>query len=117
MQIDTTAQSEADAYPSSSGQLDLGRLLVSELQAAGLADAWQDAHGIVLATIPPTVNHSTPVIALCSHLDTSPETSGKGVRPQVIRGYPGGDIILPGNPNQVIRQADNPELKDFAAGR
>ena len=60
VQIDTTARPETDAYPSSPGQLELGRLLVGELQAAAVADARQDAHGIVLATIPPTVNHSPP---------------------------------------------------------
>jgi tripeptide aminopeptidase len=113
VQIDTTAQPEAVAYPSSPGQLDLGRLLVGELQAAGLSDARQDQHGIVLATIPATINGSPPVIALCSHLDTSPETTGKGVRPQIVGDYAGGDIVLPGDPTKVIRQADNPELADL----
>ena len=54
VQIDTTAQADAESYPSSPGQLELGRLLVEELQALGLADARQDEHGIVLATIPAT---------------------------------------------------------------
>ena len=44
---------------------------------------------------------ATPAIALCSHLDTSPETTGAGVRPQVIKDYPGGDIRLPGDPTAV----------------
>ena len=110
VRIDTTAQAETDDYPSSPGQIELGRLLVDELQAIGIAEARQDGHGIVLATIPATINGSPPVIALCAHLDTSPETSGKGVKPQVIRNYPGGDIVLPGDPGPVIRQSDNPEL-------
>src|SRR5207302_11236665 len=45
-----------------------------------------------------------------SHVDTSPETSGQGVKPQVIRNYPGGDITLPGDPTKVIRFADTPEI-------
>ncbi len=114
VRIDTTAQPDTDAYPSSTGQLALGRLLVAELQTMGIADARQDAHGIVLATIPPTVNHRPPVIALCAHLDTSPETTGADVKPQVIRHYAGGDIVLPGDHAQVIRQADNPELIGLA---
>ena len=74
VQIDTTAQSEAEGYPSSPGQLELGRLLLGELQALGIADARQDQHGIVLATIP---GGDSPTIALCSHLDTSPEGGGQ----------------------------------------
>ena len=54
-----------------------------------------------------------PVVAFNAHLDTSPETSGAHVRPQVVRDYPGGDLVLPGDPAKVIRVADNPELEDL----
>jgi tripeptide aminopeptidase len=111
VKVDTTARPDATVYPSSPGQMRLGRLLVRELQAMGVADARQDSHGIVLATVPGNVGDAAPVIAFCSHLDTSPETTGKGVKPQVIRRYPGGDIPLPGNQNLVIGTADNPELE------
>src|SRR5437899_6034682 len=74
--IDTQADESAGTYPSSPGQLELGRLLVAELQQMGLSDAAQDEHGIVLATVPATVKRSAPVIAWIAHLDTSPETSG-----------------------------------------
>ena len=118
VQIDTTAQPEAEGYPSSPGQMELGRLLLGELQALGLADARQDQHGIVLATVPATWQKGTaPPIALCSHLDTSPETSGADIRPQVIENYSGGDIVLPGDPSRVIRVADNPAWNRSAAGR
>ena len=110
VQIDTTAQGEAEGYPSSPGQLELGRLLLGELQALGLADARQDQHGIVLATIPATKPGNAPTIAFCSHLDTSPETTGAGVRPQVIENYAGGDITLPGDPSKVIRAEENETL-------
>ncbi len=63
-----------------------------------------------MATIPATTRKSVPTIAFSSHLDTSPETTGAGVKPQVIRNYDGGDIVLPGDPSKVIRVADNPEL-------
>ncbi len=111
VQIDTTARDGADFYPSSMGQLELGRLLVEELQAMGITDACQDQHGIVTATVPSTVDRKPPVIAFCAHLDTSPETSGAGVKPQVIENYPGGDLALPGDREQVIRVVDNPELE------
>ncbi len=110
VRIETTSQADAEAYPSSPGQLELGRLLLAELQAVGLSDARQDGYGIVMATVPSTVDAIRPVIAFCSHLDTSPETSGKNIRPQVIENYSGGDLVLPGDKSKVIRVIDNPEL-------
>lgn len=110
VRIDTTARDEAGSYPSSPGQRELGRLLVEELRQAGIADAVQDEHGIVLATVPATIEPEVPVVAFCAHLDTSPETSGAGVKPQVIENYPGGDIPLPGVAGRMVRVADNPEL-------
>jgi tripeptide aminopeptidase len=110
VRVDTTAGSETAGYPSSTGQLELGRLLVAELCDMGIADAVQNEHGIVLATIPATASRAAPTIAWCSHLDTSPETTGANVKPQVIVNYQGGDISLPGDSTRVIRTADNPEL-------
>jgi tripeptide aminopeptidase len=109
VQIDTTANDASPTAPSSPGQLELGRLLVEELQALGIRDACQDSNGIVLATVPATVA-AAETIAFCAHLDTSPETSGRGVKPQVIRNYAGGDLVLPGDPSRVIRRGDCPEL-------
>jgi len=65
----------------------------------------------VMATVPPTVDGSAPVIAFCAHLDTSPETCGTNIKPQVIEKYAGGDIPLPGDKARVIRVADNPDLE------
>lgn len=113
VQVDTTAREGTEVYPSSPGQLDLGRMLAHELQQAGIADAKQDEFGIVLATVPATISRPVPTIAWCAHLDTSPETSGAGVRPQVIRNYAGGEIVLPGSPGQVIRPAEHPELREM----
>jgi tripeptide aminopeptidase len=113
VQVDTTAREDAGCYPSSAGQLELGQWLVEELHAMGLADASQNEFGIVLATIPATVSHAVPMVALNSHVDTSPETSGAGVKPQVITNYDGRDLILRGDPTKVIRVADNPDLSTF----
>ncbi len=111
VKIDTTARVDAKTYPSSPGQLKLGRLLVRELKAMGIEDAQQDNFGIVMATVPATVAVPAPTIAFCAHLDTSPETTGKDVKPQVIRNYRGGDIELLANPRQVICVGENPELE------
>jgi tripeptide aminopeptidase len=110
VRIDTQADEKATSYPSSPGQLELGRLLLHELQALHLRDAAVDAHGIVLATIPATTDRAAPTISWVAHLDTSPETSGRSVQPMVYRHYDGGDIALPGDPTKVLRIADNPDL-------
>jgi tripeptide aminopeptidase len=113
VQIDTTAGEPGGVYPSSPGQLVLGKLLVEELQAMGLRDAEQDSFGIVYATVPATSGKTGPVVAFNAHVDTSPETTGKNVRPQILAKYAGGDIVLPKDPGQVIRVANNPELVDL----
>lgn len=110
VQVDTTAGEPGGVYPSSPGQLELGRLLVSELREIGLSEVSQSEFGIVSATIPASVDRSVPAIAFNAHLDTSPETTGKNVRPQVIRGYDGGDLRL-GTSGKQLCVADNPELK------
>src|SRR6266550_902587 len=94
VRIDTKADEKSTTYPSSPGQLVLGKMLRDELLALGLTDARQDEHGLVFATIPGNVP-GAPTIAFNSHVDTNPENSGKNVDPQVIRNYPGGDIVLP----------------------
>jgi tripeptide aminopeptidase len=111
VRIDTQADEAAKTYPSSPGQLELGRLLVSELKDLGLHDAEQDSHGIILATVPATVKHPTPAIAWIAHVDTSPETSGRNVKPIVHANYDGRDLVLPGDSTKVVRVADNPELR------
>jgi tripeptide aminopeptidase len=111
VRIDTQADENAGTYPSSPGQLELGRLLLGELREMGLRDAAQDEHGIVTATVPATSRRAAPTIAWIAHLDTSPETSGRGVKPIVHRNYDGRDLVLPSDPTKVIRVSDNPELE------
>ncbi len=92
--IDTQARRDRTQSPSSPGQLELGRLLVEELKAAGLTDAAQDENGYVMATLPGNVE-GAPVVGLIAHVDTSPDASGTPVEPIVHRDYDGGPIELP----------------------
>ncbi|MBN9039892.1 MAG: peptidase T [Rhizobiales bacterium 62-47] len=108
--IDTQSDPASLTCPSTAKQKDLGALLARELRDIGLADAHLDEHGYVYATIPANTEKSVPVICFCSHMDTSPDCSGANVKPQIIHNYQGGDIVLPGDPAQVIRVADNPAL-------
>jgi len=110
VRVHTEAVEGAGRYPSSPGQLDLGRMLVGELEDIGLHDVHQSEFGIVTATIPATNGNSGPVIAWFAHLDTSPETTGLNVKPIVHPDYDGSDIVLPGDPSKILRPADSPEL-------
>ncbi|MBO6902503.1 MAG: peptidase T [Rhizobiaceae bacterium] len=110
--IDTQSDPKSSSQPSTEKQKDLGRVLVQELLAIGLADAHMDEHGNVYATVPSNTNKDVPVICFCSHMDTAPDFSGKDVKPQVVENYSGGDIQLKGDPKQIIRVADNPELRN-----
>jgi tripeptide aminopeptidase len=109
--IDTQSDPDSPTCPSTEKQKDLGRLLAAELKDMGLADAHLDEHGYVYATIPATTTKAVPVICFCSHMDTSPDCSGKNVAPQIVKNYRGGDITLPADPSQIIRAAEHPALK------
>jgi tripeptide aminopeptidase len=108
--IDTQSDPSSPTCPSTDKQKNLGRLLAAELKALGLADAHLDEHGYVYATIPANTSKKVPVICFCSHMDTSPDCSGANVKPQIVRDYRGGDIVLPADPTQVIRAAEHPDL-------
>jgi tripeptide aminopeptidase len=108
--IDTQSDPASPTCPSTEKQKDLGRLLAGELQALGIRDAHLDEHGYVYATIPANTDKQIPVICFCSHMDTSPDCTGKDVKPQIAKNYRGDDIVLPGDPTQVIRVADHPAL-------
>ncbi|WP_439367170.1 peptidase T [Bradyrhizobium sp. DASA03005] len=110
--IDTQSDPASPHSPSTEKQKDLGRVLAAELKAMGVADAHLDEYGYVYATIPANTDKKVPVICFCSHMDTSPDVTGKGVKPQVVKNYRGGDIILPGDTSQVIRFNEHPALKN-----
>jgi len=108
---DTQSREGSDTYPSTASQLELLRDLVTELRAIGVADAEMDQYGYVMATIPAnTPKTGVPVIGFIAHVDTSPEMSGAGVKPIVHRHYDGRDLVLPDDPEAVLRVAESPYL-------
>jgi tripeptide aminopeptidase len=110
--IDTQSDPDSPRSPSTEKQKDLGRVLAAELKAMGVEDAHLDEYGYVYGTIPGNTDKKVPVICFCSHMDTSPDVTGKDVKPQVWKNYRGGDITLPGDTSQVIRFAEHPALKN-----
>ena len=87
VQIDTQSDPASSTQPSTIKQLDLSRILVDELQLMGIADAHLDEHGYVYATVPSNTSKKVPVICFCSHVDTSPDSSGANVKPILHRQY------------------------------
>lgn len=96
VRVDTQSRRERTGSPSTPGQLKLGKLLVSELQEAGVADALLDDNGYVVASLDASDGRSDgPTIGLIAHMDTSPDAPGRGVEPIVHRAWAGGVIELP----------------------
>jgi len=112
VKVETTAVEDTKDYPSSPGQLELGKLLMEEMKAVGLEDVQPLEGGIVMGTLPGNVD-GAPTIAWLSHQDTSPEASGKDVKPNIIENYNGEDIVLPGDKSRVIKVNEFPQLKDL----
>ena len=111
--VDTQSDPSSTSQPSTAKQLDLGRLLVTELRSLGVADAALDEHGYVYATVPATPGcASAPVICFCSHMDTSPDASGTDVKPLVHENYDGTDIKLPLGNGVVISPDNFPGLRE-----
>lgn len=110
VKIDTQSDPASKVYPTTEKQKDLGRVLVKELHDIGITDAELDDFGLVYATIPANTNKNVPVICFCSHMDTSPDSSGTNVKPIIHKNYNGKDIILPDDKTQIISPKDHPDL-------
>ena len=109
VRIDTQSAHGVDASPSTEKQLDLARLLRDELEQIGLEDVRLDEYGYVYGSLSGV--ESAPAIGLIAHVDTSPDVTGTGVKPQVHEGYDGGVIALPGDPSVVLDPEELPLLK------
>jgi tripeptide aminopeptidase len=110
VKIDTQSDPESNSCPSTEKQKDLGQLLVKELLQMGITDAHIDNNGYVYATIQGNTNKKVPVICFCSHMDTSPDCSGKNVNPQLVKNYDGKDIVLINDTTQIIKTSEHPSL-------
>jgi tripeptide aminopeptidase len=111
--IDTQSDPESPTCPSTDKQKNLGRVLVQELLDLGITDAHLDEHGYVYATIPANTDKANiPVICFCSHMDTSPDCSGEGVKPIIHSNYQGQDLVLPDDNTQILKPHNHPELRN-----
>ncbi|MBY0487792.1 MAG: peptidase T, partial [Flavobacteriaceae bacterium] len=100
--IDTESDANSPTTPSTKKQLVLANLLVKELNTIGLSEVTIDENGYVMGTLPSNVDHDVPTIGFVSHYDTSPDFTGKDVKPQIIENYDGKDIVLNKEQNIVL---------------
>lgn len=115
VRIDTQSREDQHTTPSTPTQWTLARLLAAELEQLGARDITVSEHCMVYATVPSSLPNGVraPTVGFLAHVDTSPAVSGAGVQPVVHRDYQGGDIVLPGDPTQVITVAQHPVLADM----
>jgi tripeptide aminopeptidase len=100
--IDTESDPINPAFPSTENQWDLARVLVEDLKNIGIQDIDLDENCYVMGTLPSNVAHKVPIIGFISHMDTSPDFTGKNVKPQIIENYQGNNIILKGVKNCIL---------------
>lgn len=108
--FDTQSVENSQTVPSTSKQLKLGKYLVEELQSLGIENAKIDEYGVVYGTIPSNNNHQGDVIGFIAHMDTSPDASGKDIRPQIIKNYQGQKITLNEDKKLYLDPEQYPQL-------
>jgi len=111
--VDTQSDTETGLTPSTPGQMTFAQNLSEELKAIGLEDVSIDDNGYVMATVPSTVDKDIPVIGFVAHMDTSPDFSGKHVKPRLITDYKGGDVTLNKSENIILTVSDFPEVEKY----
>jgi len=110
VQIDTTSDAHSSTIPSTAAQLDFQKMLAAELTAIGAASVHLDAHGFLYATLPATVTHATPRVALLAHVDTVAGVGDGPVKPRVHRHYAGAPILFPDDDLLVLMPETCPAL-------
>lgn len=111
--FDTQSDTTTGLTPSTPGQLVLARHMADELKRIGLSEVEMDDNGYVMATLPANVEGKIPVIGFIAHFDTSPDMTGKNVKPRIVMNYDGGDIVLDADAGIYLRPDEFPELKQY----
>ena len=111
--FDTRSDEKAQTTPSTPGQMHLAKYLARELKDIGMDDVSLDANGYLMATLPSTtLREGIPTIGFIAHMDTSPDMTGKDVKPRIVT-YDGGTIVL-NEAEQIVLSPDTfPELANY----
>lgn len=109
----TTSDSETNLTPSTPGQMVFAQFLAEELKSIGLSDVSLDSNGYLMATLPANTDKKVPTIGFISHVDTSPDMSGKNIKPKIIYDYDGNDILLNEEKLIVLETSTYPEILQY----
>lgn len=110
--IDTQSDPYSETVPSTMKQFDLAKILVKEMEDMGLEDVTLDDKCYIMAKLPANTEGISP-IGFIAHMDTSPDISGKDVKPRIIENYDGKDIVLNEEKGIVTSLKDYPEIERF----
>ena len=110
--FDTQSAEDSETTPSTEKQWILARYLKEELESIGLTEVEIDEHAYVYATLPANTDKPLPTVGFIAHMDTSPDCSGKDVKPRIVKDYDGGDIVLDEAAGIVTSPKKFPELLD-----
>lgn len=110
--FDTQSDETTEITPSTSKQMVFAKYLQSELEDLGLEDISLDENGYLFATLPANVDRDIPTIGFIAHIDTSPDMSGKDVKPRIVADYQGQDIPLCEEEGIILSPNQFPELLD-----
>ena len=110
--FDTQSAEDSETTPSTEKQWVLARYLKEELEGIGLTEVEIDEHAYVYATLPANTDKPLPTVGFIAHMDTSPDCSGKDVKPRIVKDYDGGDIVLDETAGIVTSPKKFPELLD-----
>ena len=109
----TTSDPNSGTHPSAEREFDLAHILVEDLKAIGIEDAFVDEHCYVYGTLPATPGcEDKPALGLIAHMDTAPDASGENVNPVLHENYDGRDVTLPAT-GMVMKVSTFPFLKDL----
>ncbi len=115
VKFDTQSDELTNMTPSTPGQMIFAEYLQKELEGLGLRDITLDNNGYLMATLPSNlpVGVTVPTVGFIAHLDTSPDMSGRHVKPRIVKAYPGGDIVLNEAEGIVLSPSQFPELDNY----
>ena len=111
--FDTQSDELTNLTPSTPGQMIFAQYLEEELHKLGLEDISLDDNGYLMATLPSNIDREVPVVGFIAHLDTSPDMSGRGVKPHIVRDYDGGEITLNAEQGIKLSPSEFPELLHY----
>jgi tripeptide aminopeptidase len=109
----TTSDENTNMTPSTPGQMIFAKFLADELKSIGLQEVELDKNGYVMATLPSNTDKKVPTIGFISHIDTSPDMSGKNVKARIVSNYDGNDILLNSEKEIVFETSKYPEILQY----